>query len=279
MKPFSNIQGWQIQHHEKLLFQANAGTPIIRLKFYHYPSYRQTVEINKPPEQCKLKNKGENTYFIFHHKVGAKGIISIERTISVYPKSFTPNNADWGKISDFSSHLQRKYQQRLRYWPQHAQVIQDISNQDWFNIDDLFAWVQSANTYIKEKIKYPEKQEKRLGAEQAFLTGSGDCDEFTDLFITIARMRGIPCRRLTGFFIQQNLTSEAHAWGEIQTPEKVWIPIDIALHNIGHHTMNYIVLKIEEFNPALPDYQIQTKHSTTVHHQWELPTPLFTPIY
>lgn len=282
MKTLQRIHGWQIHHHEKLLFQANAGTPTIRLKFYHYPPYRQTVEISKYPEKCHLKCKGDNTYFLFQHKVGTKGVISLERIITVYPQpSFTISMKDWGNIADIPKSLQQKYQQRSPYWPLHTNAIHDISHQDWFHTDEVSLWVKAASTYIKETIKHPEKQQKRLGAEQAFLTGNGDCEEFTDLFITFARMRGIPSRRLTGYFITkpQDVTAEAHAWGEILSPVHGWIPIDIPLNNLGNHTPNYVIEKIEEFNPALPDYQIHTKQATTVHHQWERPAPIITPIY
>ena len=123
------------------------------------------------------------------------------------------------------------------------------------------------------KIKYPEKQEKRLGADQALRTGSGDCDEFTDLFITLARIRGVPCRRLTGYFIHQtNAEPEPHAWGEILSPTIGWVPIDIALRNLGNHTINYVIGKIEEFNPSLLDYQI-LRQTSAVHYHWERPLP------
>jgi len=282
MKTLQRIHGWQIHHHEKLLFQANAGTPTIRLKFYHYPPYRQTVEISKYPEKCHLKCKGDNTYFLFQHKVGTKGVISLERIITVYPQpSFTISMEDWGNIADIPKSLQQKYQQSCRYWPVKSTLIQDISKQEWFRTNDISHWVQSAYRYISARIKHREKQEKRLGADQAFLTGVGDCDEFTDLFITFARMRGIPSRRLTGYFITkpQDVTAEAHVWGEILSPVHGWIPIDIPLNNLGNHTPNYVIVKIEEFNPALPDFQIHTKQATTVHHQWERPAPSITPIY
>jgi hypothetical protein len=282
MNAQDTIRGWQIHHHEKLIYQANAGTPTVRLKFYQYPPYRQTVTITKFPEKCHLKMKGYNHYFLFHHKVGTKGIISLERSITVHPlPSFHSIPDNWGNISDFPQRLQQKYQQRSQYWPLHTQALPHITDQEWFRTDDLSTWVQSASRYIKEHIKHPEKQEKRLGAEEAILTGSGDCDEFTDLFVTFARMRGIPCRRLTGYFIthHQGSRAEAHAWGEILSPLKGWIPVDIPLNNLGHHTVNYVIRKIEEFNPALSDYQIQTSQSGTVHYHWELPTPDVTPIY
>jgi len=275
------IRGWQIHHQEQLIFRANAGNPKIMLKFFHYPGYRQTVQIDKYPAQCKLKRKGNNSFFIFQNKVGTKGAISLDRIITISPiPSFANPRDDWGKISDFPKPLQQKYRQSSNYWPITSNWLQDISKEDWFETDDISCWVQSASRYITTKIKHREKQEKRLGAKQAFLAGIGDCDEFTDLFITIARTRGIPCRRLTGYFItQKGLVAEAHAWGEVLSSKMGWVTIDIALNNLGSHTIHYIVLKIEEFNPALNDYQVQTKQSSSVHHRWERPDPIIKPVY
>lgn len=282
MEKILKIHGWQIHHQEKLFYQANAGTPKIRLKFFHYPKYRQTVQINKFPEYCKLKIKGNNSFFIFQHQIGTKGILSFNRIITVFPTpSFVNIRDDWGKISDFSKFLQRKYKQSSIYWPVQSTMIRDISEEEWYETDDLSSWVQSASCYVTSIIKHRENQEKRLGANHAFLKGIGDCDEFTDLFITVARIRGIPCRRLTGYFIKQkkNIFAEAHAWGEILSPEKEWIPIDVALNNLGRHSINYVILKIEEFNPALADYEIITRRSSMVHYRWERPDAIVTPIY
>jgi hypothetical protein len=191
------IRGWQIHHQEQLIFRANAGNPEIMLKFFHYPGYRQTVQIEKYPAQCKLKSKGNNSFFIFQNKVGTKGTISLDRIITILPiPSFENPRADWGKISDFPKPLQQKYRQSSNYWPINSDWLKDISKENWFEADGISRWVQSASRYITAKIKHREKQEKRLGAGQAFLAGIGDCDEFTDLFITLARMRGIPSRRL-----------------------------------------------------------------------------------
>jgi hypothetical protein len=273
-------RGWQLHHHEQLFFRASTGAPVIRLKFFHYPSYRQTVILNQPPADCKLRTKRDNTFFLFQQKVRTKGTISLERIISVYPQpSPAPADKKWGRISDIPWLLQRKYKQSFSYWPVGSSAIQDISQEHWFATDDLSTWVREASTYIAMKIKYPEKQDRRLGADQALRTRSGDCDEFTDLFITLARIRGVPCRRLTGYFIHQtNLEAEPHAWGEILSPTIGWIPVDIALRNIGNHTINYVISKIEEFNPSLLDYQI-VKQTTAVHYHWERPAPLITPLY
>jgi len=278
MKQHHEPRGWQLHHREQVFFQANIGAPTIRLKFFHYPPYRQHVILDHPPAGCTLKTKRNNTFFIFQQKVRTKGTISVERIVSIYPQTQTvPMHTTWGRISDIPWLLQQKYKQSFSYWPSQDQSLQNISQEHWFDNDDLLTWVKQANTYITTTIKYPEKQEKRLGADQVLRTGSGDCDEFTDLFITLARMRGVPCRRLTGYFIHRTNEAEPHAWAELFSPINGWVPIDIALRNIGNHTVQYVISKIEEFNPSLLDYQLMT-HTATIHYHWELPSPLVTPL-
>jgi hypothetical protein len=279
MNPSQQIQGWKIHHQEQLIYQSNSGNPLLKLKFFHYPHYRQEVVIEKFPERCVLKTKKNNSFFVFHHKVRTKGIISLERIINVRP---TPSaislQEDWGKITDFPKTLQRKYQQSFRYWPISTTLIDRVATEDWFTHDDLSNWVSSAYRYIRQTIRFPENQEKRLGAEQAMITGVGDCDEFTDLFVTLARYRGIPSRRLTGYVIKTKNDVEPHAWGEVLSPKLGWIPVDAALNKIGVHGIPYVIVKIEEFNPSLSDYDVQSSKASKMHFHWVRPLPIVTPI-
>jgi len=272
-------RGWRLHHHERLFYKVTTGAPIIRFKFYHCPPYRQTVHLDQPPASCRLKTKGPNTFFLCQQKVHTKGVISLERELSVYPHaSRITLQESWGKISDIPLAVRQKYKQSFTYWPVQSPAVRTIADERWFSTDDLLTWVHDVSQYIDARIKHPEKQDRRLGADQALLSGIGDCDEFTDLFVTLSRIRGVPCRRLTGYFISQaHAEVEPHAWGEIQSPTLGWIPVDIALHNLGNHTMHYIIEKIEEFNPALPDYQV--RESPSVHYHWERPLPDVTPLY
>jgi hypothetical protein len=273
-------RGWRFHHKEHLFIYAHTRAPVVRLKFFHYPLYRQMVNIVQSPTNCTIKTKGNNTFFLFQQKVRTKYTISLERIIEVFPIiASVTKDSDWGQISNINPEITQKYKQSSHYWPVQSTQIQTISNEPWFSSDNLFAWVKAAGDYLRHTITTPERQEKRLGAEIAFIDGTGDCDEFIDLFITIARIRGIPCRRLTGYFIHdKNALPEPHAWGEILSPALGWIPIDIALRNIGNHTTNYVIGKIEEFNPALPDYTI-LQPSASVQYKWERPLPYITPIY
>ncbi|MCU0850117.1 MAG: transglutaminase-like domain-containing protein [Candidatus Thermoplasmatota archaeon] len=272
--------GWQLHHQEHLFIRANSGAPTIRLKFYHYPSYRQIVLLTHPPADCKVKSKKDNRFFLFSKKVRTKTTISIERIVCIYPTLSTVSpQTSWGRISDIPRALQRKYKQSFTYWPVDSPALKNISEESWFTTDDLRNWTSAIYTYINKTIQYPEKQDKRLGADTVLRTGTGDCDEFTDLFITLARIRSLPARRLTGYYIHPGTNeAEPHAWAELHSPVHGWIPIDIALRNIGNHSINYVIGKIEEFNPALADYQI-LRQNLAVHTHWERPAPLVTPLF
>lgn len=263
------------------MYRANAGSPTIRLKFFHYPNYRQTVHLHKIPLHCKIKSKGINSYYLYQQKVHTKGKISLDRSVSVFPiPSLVSIENKWGEISEIPQILKDKYRESSNYWPVKSPTMLNLKEEEWFRIDDLSKWVHFTCRYIRTKIKHRERQEDRLGAYQAIMSAIGDCDEFTDLLITLARLRGIPSRRLTGYYIHpKGNIPEAHAWGEVFSPNQSWIVVDAALNNIGNHTMRYIILKIEEFNPALPDYQVQTKHSTAVQYEWQHSKPIVTPIY
>ena len=273
------FKGWLV-HHKDYLQYRTTGSPSIHLKFYHYPSYRQKVTILQPPQGCKLKKQEINKFFIFHKKVNARGSIKLNRKIKIEPiVTRILHDTDWGEISAISQDERTKYQESSKYWSIQSPLLREITLHEDFLEDDFKQWVRFASNFVQKTIKTRENLEARLGAHKAVKNGIGDCDEFTDLFITLTRSRGIPSRRLTGYHISNDGNSaEAHAWAEIYSPTISWIPIDLALNNIGVHSQNYIIWKIEEFDPALPDYQIRIKHSNAVHHQWFKDKPVITPI-
>ncbi|MFW9855386.1 MAG: transglutaminase-like domain-containing protein [Candidatus Thorarchaeota archaeon] len=272
------VLGWQIRHQERLSFRARTGSPSISIRFYTYPPYRQEIKVLHTPESCKLKRKGLNAYYAFQRKMGTRGKISLEREIIVRPSlSYISLNDDWGRISSLDPSLSLKYREPSMNWPIASPLINETRQLKWFNEDDLVSWIKAIafhiNSQISERIALPS----RLGAIKALRTGRGDCDEFTDLFVTYARARGIPARRLTGFAItRSDLTP--HAWAEVFSPTFGWIPVDLARNVIGRHSIEYAILKIEEFSSDISDYQASAQHTSDVKFHWEYPNPIATPI-
>lgn len=275
MNNSNQIAGWQFHHREQLKYRTT-GSPLIRISFFTYPNYRQEVQIKIPPANCKQKFKGHNSFFIHNRRVGSRGVINLERIINIQPVEFNINReTSWGEISAIPSEMKKKYSQSSYYWPINTRSIQKMIAEKWFSDENLLSWINNVSKAISNTITNRENQEKRLGAHSAVTKGVGDCDEFTDLFITLARARGIPTRRITGFHLsEQGKSVIPHAWAEFWSPQVDWIPIDLALGRLGTHTINYVIWKVEEFNPELVDYQVQIKHSASVQHHWIRPTPM-----
>lgn len=78
--------------------------------------------------------------------------------------------------------------------------------------------------FVVERLSY-EIQAERHGALWAYLHQIGDCSEYTDLSIALARAAGLPARAVYGWgYSEDNLLG--HAWAEFYLPNKGWQPID-----------------------------------------------------
>ncbi|MEM2875265.1 MAG: transglutaminase domain-containing protein [Candidatus Hadarchaeales archaeon] len=78
--------------------------------------------------------------------------------------------------------------------------------------------------FVASALKY-EVQETRRGALWALTNLKGDCSEFTDLLIALARAAGIPAKAAYGWsYSDENL--RGHAWAMIYLSRIGWLPAD-----------------------------------------------------
>lgn len=102
-------------------------------------------------------------------------------------------------------------------------------------VKELYDYVVDTLHYSYDEVE-KNSINHRLGAVEALHSPTqAVCQEFTDLFITLARAKGVPARRLTGYAYTQNsslrpLSLESdilHAWPEYFNYDKnVWQPVD-----------------------------------------------------
>ena len=90
--------------------------------------------------------------------------------------------------------------------------------------DDV-AQIKAILNYVKDNMSPAKASTKMLGASDALKKGRGDCTEYTDLLVTLARQLKLPARHISGYILT-NLTSIGHSWAEIYTQEKGWITVD-----------------------------------------------------
>lgn len=78
--------------------------------------------------------------------------------------------------------------------------------------------------WVKDTMKYVYPPDKR-GAIEALKTLKGDCGQYSDLFIALARSAGIPARQQSGFIFLPD-SNGYHVWSEIYLPIYGWVPVD-----------------------------------------------------
>jgi hypothetical protein len=62
----------------------------------------------------------------------------------------------------------------------------------------------------------------RYGVKQVLKQRYGQCWDFSDLFVTLARAAGVPCRQVAGWWYEQS----GHIWAEVWLEGEGWWPVD-----------------------------------------------------
>lgn len=127
--------------------------------------------------------------------------------------------------------------QAQAYWP--------VNHPDIKNLAQKYTTAKDINDFVVDTLSYNTalafNSPKRLGAIEALNNpDQAVCQEFTDLFVTLARATGIYSRRATGYAYSQNselrplslVEDILHSWPEYFDPtQKRWIPIDPTWEN------------------------------------------------
>lgn len=179
-------------------------------------------EINPRPEKIEIDADGNwiATYLLEANQsqtVNAKGIASIY----LQPVLDTP------VAMPRVQHIQAD-----TYWETKDPIIENIASK-YKTPREIFDFDVDTLKYNYERLS---NNSNRQGAKAA-LANSSDavCQEFTDVFVTLARANSIPARQATGYAFTNNseirplslVKDVLHAWPEYfdETTQK-WIPVD-----------------------------------------------------
>ena len=126
----------------------------------------------------------------------------------------------------------KEYTTSKKYWDLGNQKTRD-DIKELKSAEDIYNYVRKTLTYNYKKIA---TDNLRLGGQGALTDVKNSvCLEFTDLFISIARAKGIPARSVEGFAFTQNaklrplslVNDILHAWPEYyDLKSKRWIMVD-----------------------------------------------------
>jgi hypothetical protein len=117
------------------------------------------------------------------------------------------------------------------FWETNNQSLIDIANQ-LKNVKDIYKFVVNTLNYKTDNFDISSRQ----GAVMAITFPNNSlCTEFTDLFVTLCRIKGIPAREVEGFAYSNNTkikpininTDVLHAWPQYYDFSKnAWVSVD-----------------------------------------------------
>jgi len=90
--------------------------------------------------------------------------------------------------------------------------------------------VAALGHHIREHFAYRKNITRYDSTTDDFLRlGAGVCQDFTHLMLGLLRLRGVPCRYVSGYLHVQpgdGEPAQSHAWVEFYSPTAGWIPFD-----------------------------------------------------
>jgi len=85
--------------------------------------------------------------------------------------------------------------------------------------------LKNIHNYVINNLEYRIHKERK-GAAYAAQQKTGDCSEYSDLFVAICRAKRIPARVVTGYAVVVSDTLPKHAWAEVYLRKYGWVPFD-----------------------------------------------------
>lgn len=138
-----------------------------------------------------------------------------------------PEEGGWRKTES-------PYLKSQHFWPVENNVIQKIVSENK-TPKEIYHYTVDTLQYNYERVK-TEQALQRFGAITALQDpANAMCQEYTDVFVTVARGAGVPARRVTGYAVTRNsrlrplslVADVLHAWPEyFDTQRNMWIPVD-----------------------------------------------------
>lgn len=211
----------------------------------------------------KVKDNQGNNFGLF--KLGTlktKETRVLRLEVMIEPYVYRTKARYLGMLKEIEQILQQKYCGATKYWDT-APELQDTVVSVITETEDIAKILKQIFQFLNSLI-FREHLTTRRGALKTLHTKYGDCDEFTDLFVTMARHVGIPARRITGLFLKAGQPVH-HAWAEAFTPKWNWLPFDPALGYFAASSVNHIPRKLEATVSEIPDYGIRYKSKRTTN--------------
>lgn len=203
--------------------------PIIRNETSsHYVILYNVSSSNGAPFTIEKDDSG-NIYACWDNiDIRGQGTFQVELDYHVFSFSlhYTVNSSlitDYNSASD----LYKKYTQPEDLIESDNPEIVSEAESLTCNVSDFHEKVLKIYEFVKNHIHYVIQPEER-GALWALKNKTGDCSEYSYLFVALCRAAGIPARVQAGFAFHgfSETLKDGHMWAEYYLGNYGWVPVD-----------------------------------------------------
>ena len=171
-----------------------------------------------------------------------------------------------GQIKDIPKEVINKYTNSSKYWEvDNQQIVKTAQSLSAYD-NNVYELTVSAYKFIVDSIDYSQVKKfglnERQGAVATLNGGAAVCMEYSDLFLTLMRARGIPARAVFGYGydpMKAKEQQEAHQWVQIYMPglEHSWVDVDVTWGEGGNTLiggdLNHFYTHFAYENPNTPN--------------------------
>jgi len=204
----------------------------------------QAIEhiITEPAASALIDRPDGNKVAIFHFseiKSGEERKVVITYDVTLDPVAIREAPAKDAFIPALSESQLKFYLSVDKSWKDRKDLNEAVQmiTQGKTSIKDK---ARAVYDYIADHFSY-QNAKGVSGAQPPYMTlfnKTGNCVDVSQLYITLARLSGVPARQVLGIVFQpqdnsRKYTADAgHAWAEVYLPEVGWAPVD-AIFGIG----------------------------------------------
>jgi len=157
-----------------------------------------------------------------------------------------------------------RYLQPAEYWQVNNPEILAAANKYSSGTNDIYQVLTQEYTNVVNTIDYSQVKRfglnERQGALETLHKGAGVCMEYSDLYLTLMRTKGIPTRAAFGYGYDSRLASDAqepHQWVQVYLPSyKNWIGVDVTWGESGPKViggdLNHFYTHLAAVDPNTP---------------------------
>ena len=239
---------------------------------YGESAHQESIQVSEKVPAFQIRETGEKNFsgYIKLPTLQADNEFKFKTTLS-----FSNTNLKFQvpnfKLNEYPKTLVTQYCRSSKFWEIYdPELIEIARNLLPDSKEFVVLYLQKAFHFVQSNIKFRENLDTRLGAKLALKNGKGDCDEFSDLFITLCRINQIPARRVMGILITDINKFSLHAWTEVFIPPyQKWIPFDAALNEFASIRWNYIIRAHIGLTSEVPLVRLKSKVAKNFHAKFE----------